>query len=319
MCGYALETRWLLLLALLVLLNACAVFDKATPGWYESRQQFPTVEGIHLHYKEYGRGDPILFIHGFGESIYTWRHLLAPLATHHRVIALDLKGFGDSPKLQDGRYTLYDQARLVYQFIVEHNLKNLTLVGHSLGGGVALVTSLYLAETSPKRQKRLILIDSIAYPQEPPGFIKVLATPILGPLFVSLVPEKVQVSSVLEMVYYHDEAIPEDAVRVYAEHLKKPGAKQAVLQTARQVIPSDIEGLSQKYSQITTPTLILWGEEDKLVPLSMGQRLHIAIPDSKLVVFENIGHAPQEEHPAGVLSAVETFLADEGKDHSQNW
>jgi pimeloyl-ACP methyl ester carboxylesterase len=96
--------------------------------------------------------------------------------------------------------TLYDQAHLVYQFIVEHNLKNLTLVGHSLGGGVALITSLYLAETSPKRQKRLILIDSIAYPQELPGFIEVLATPILGPLFVSLVPEKVQVSSVLEMV-----------------------------------------------------------------------------------------------------------------------
>jgi pimeloyl-ACP methyl ester carboxylesterase len=108
-------------------------------------------------------------------------------------------------------------------------------------------------------------------------------------------------------------------VRVYAEHLKKPGAKQTILQTARQVIPSDIEGLSQKYSQIATPTLILWGEEDELVPLSMGQRLHIAIPDSKLMVFENIGHAPQEEHPAGVLSAVEAFLADEGRDRSQNW
>lgn len=210
-------------------------------------------------------------------------------------------------------------TRLVYQFITEHDLKNLTLVGHSWGGGVALVTSLYLAETSPKRQKRLILIDSIAYPQEPPSFIKVLATPILGPLFVSLVPEKVQVNSVLEMVYYHDEAIPEDAVRVYAEHLKKPDAKQAVLQTARQVIPSDIEGLSQKYSQIATPTLILWGEEDELVPLSVGQRLHIAILDSKLVVFENIGHAPQEEYPAGVLSAVGAFLADEGRDRSQNW
>jgi hypothetical protein len=124
---------------------------------------------------------------------------------------------------------------------------------------------------------------------------------------------------VLKMVYYHDEAIPEDAVRAYAEHLKNPGAKQAVLQTARQIIPSDIERLSQKYSQITTPTLILWGEEDELVPMSMGQRLHIAIPDSKLVVFEDTGHAPKEENPAGVLSAVEAFLADEGRDHSQNW
>jgi pimeloyl-ACP methyl ester carboxylesterase len=295
-------------LALSLALSTCAVLDKSSPGWDRFEERAAVDSGLQLHYEEQGSGDPILLIHGLGLSSYTWRHWVDPLAEHHRVIAIDLKGFGKSPKPEDEEYTLYEQARLVYQFIVRHDLRNLTLIGHSYGGGVALIVSLYLAENSPHRLQRLILIDSIAYRQRLPEFIRWLATPILGPLLVSLVPEETQVRSIMALAFFREASIPEDAIEVYAKYLKERDAKHALLQSVRQIIPADIDQLAEKYSRIVQPTLILWGREDKIVPLSVGRRLSAAIPRSRLVVFEQTGHIPQEERPAEVLAAIEAFL-----------
>ncbi len=107
--------------------------------------------GKDLHYQAFGEGEPILFIHGLGMTSFTWRHITEPLARGHRVIVVDLKGFGNSPKPRDDQYSIYDQARLICGFILHHDLKKLTLVGNSLGGGVALATTLYLSAHAPER------------------------------------------------------------------------------------------------------------------------------------------------------------------------
>jgi Predicted hydrolases or acyltransferases (alpha/beta hydrolase superfamily) len=301
-------TRPLLVFLLAAFLNACAHFDTNTPGWEEFKQLMPVGTDIHLYYKELGRGDPLLLIHGFGASSYTWRHLANPLAQYNRVIRIDLKGFGESPKPIDRKYSIYDQARLVHQFIIEHELRNFTLVGNSFGGGVALVASLYLTEASPSWQKRLILIDSIGYRQKLPSFLRILATPVLGRLVMSLVPKTMQAHAIMKLAYYNNRLIPKDAVKAYATALDLPGAEYAILKTARQIIPPDIDELSKAYSKITYPTLLLWGREDEIVPLAIGQRLEEALPNSELVVLEQCGHLPQEEKPAETLAAIERFL-----------
>lgn len=99
----------LLLVCFIGALAACAVLDKDTPGWPEFQQRTRNA-GVRLHSEEYGRGEPIVFLHGLGLSTYSWRHLVGPLARHYRAILLDLKGFGNSPKPLDQEYTLYDQA-----------------------------------------------------------------------------------------------------------------------------------------------------------------------------------------------------------------
>ena len=143
---------------------------------------------VKLYYEEAGKGPPLLLIHGFGASTYTWRHIAPELAQTHRVIAVDLKGFGQSDKPFDSRYSVFDQAELLAELIEEKDLRNLTLVGHSFGGGVALVLALEANQRLEGRIARLVLLDSIAYPQQIPVFFRLLDVPLVSPLGVRMVP-----------------------------------------------------------------------------------------------------------------------------------
>ena len=303
-------TRWLLL-AMCLCLASCAVLDSSRPGYASLAQDMAPDSGLSLHYETYGHGKPVVLIHGLGVNSFTWRHLIAPLSQHHRVITLDLKGYGMSPKPDDDMYSLYDQSRLVSQFIIEHDLRNVTLVGHSYGGGVALASAVYLSRAHPGRLERLVLIDSIAYKQSLPMFVRLLATPILGPLLVHLVPETRQIRSIMELTYYDDRLIENESVELYAQSLRSPGAKNALLSTARQILPSDIEEFAQMYRELRVPTLILWGKEDEIIPLSIGQRLAFDLPNATLKVLADTGHAPQEESPKETLRLIEGFLPDQ--------
>jgi pimeloyl-ACP methyl ester carboxylesterase len=305
--------RQALCCVVILLLISCARFDRSPTGWNAFERSTLTAGPVQLHYEEHGAGEPMVFLHGFGASTYAWRYVVQPLATTTHIILLDLKGFGRSPKPRDEKYSVYDQAHLVRQFIYEHNLRNVTLVGHSFGGGVALVTALYLSETAPERLKRLILIDSISYPQPMPSFIRILATPVVGALVTSFVPIKSQVRHVLELAYYDTRQISEEAVATYAEPLRMAGTRYAMRETARQIIPPDFAELAQKYRQISVPTLILWGREDTIVPLAHGERLHHAIPNSRLIILDHCGHIPHEETPEAALHAVQAFISDTQK------
>ena len=301
--------------AAILSLSGCAVMDKNTPAWSQYRTPDQTHE-LRLASSSTGTGDPVLLIHGFGASSYSWRHIVAPLAEKYRVITIDLKGFGDSPKPQDDHYSVYEQARLVRNFIVENDLKNLHIVGHSYGGGVALAVSIYLAASHPDVQKSLVLMDNIAYPQELPGFVKVLATPILGPLLIHTLPNSFQVKDLLKKVYFNDDLIPQSAIDHYAANLAKPNAKYATLATARQILPPDLQEFSNNYANLTIPTLIIWSQEDEIVPLAVGQRLHEHLPNSRFVVLSDVGHAVQEEKPALLLPHLQHFLADQTQHHA---
>ena len=293
-------------------LSGCAVMDKNIPGWAQYRTPDQSHE-LRLASSSTGTGEPVLLIHGFGASSYSWRHIIEPLAQKYRVITIDLKGFGDSPKPRDDAYSVYEQARLVRNFILANDLKNLHIVGHSYGGGVALAVSIYLATSHPDVQKSLVLMDNIAYPQELPEFVKVLATPVLGPLLIHTLPDTLQVKALLKKVYFDDELIPQSAIDHYAANLAKPNAKYATLTTARQILPADLQEFSNNYANLKIPTLIVWSREDEIVPLAIGQRLHEDLPNSKLVVLSDVGHAVQEEKPALLLPHLRSFLEAESQ------
>jgi pimeloyl-ACP methyl ester carboxylesterase len=262
---------------------------------------------IALSFQKYGSGSPIICLHGFGASTYSWRELVPALSKNHEVYLLDLKGFGRSPKPRDGHYSIYDQSKLVLQFIAEHGLTDLTIVGHSFGGGVTLATALELEHSRPGTLRALVLIDAAAYEQSFPGFIRVLRLPLLGPLAQRIVPIGAQVRMVLRKAYFNDGLIPDASVREYAAALHEPGGKDAVRETARQLVPADVDSFSARYSSIRVPTLIIWGGHDEIVPLSVGERLHAAIAGSKFVLVPDAGHIPHEETPDVVRPVVEAF------------
>jgi len=265
---------------------------------------------VKLYYYEEGKGPPLLLIHGFGASTYTWRHVAPELAKSYRVIAVDLKGFGQSDKPFDGRYSVYDQAELLAQLIEDKDLRDLTLVGHSFGGGVALLLALEADQRLDGRITRLVLLDSIAYPQNIPVFFRLLDVPLVSQLGVRMVPPSVQARVALQIAYFDDSKIDPEEVELYAAPLKTAAGKHAIIHSARQIVPEDIAELSERYKTIALPTLILWCDHDRIVPLEVGIKLRRTLPNSTLRLVEDCGHMPQEEQPASTLALIKGFIAD---------
>lgn len=269
--------------------------------------------GIKINYYEAGQGPPVLLLHGFGACAYTWRYLIPALAAEHRVFTIDLKGHGYSDKPRDGHYAVSDQADLVADFIRAHNLHDLVVMGHSMGGGVALMTYLKLRETDPGRIKKLVLIDSAGYPQKMPKFITLAKVPGLSTLLSKLLPARIAAALVLKKCYYNKDAVTEEQVDTYAYFGSLPGAAAAVSQTARQIVPKKevMETLIAQYKTIKVPVLIIWGREDEIVPLEVGLKFKRDIPDSQLVVIPRCGHIPLEEEPRATQQAIMEFLKKE--------
>ena len=289
---------------LLLGLVCTSVFSKQTD---RSPNESCPRSSAGLYIECYGSGPPIVMLHGFGGNVYTWRHLIGPLSKSNELILIDLKGFGKSPKPKDNLYRLQDQAKLIYQFIDENNLRGLTLVGHSLGGVIALLVSLELIE-KPEALSKLVMLDSAGYRQALPTFIRILRIPIVRSIPFPSNKKKVRLS--LKKAYFHDEKITEEQVSAYAKPLDSDGAKHALVKTAKSLRPSDIEETSRRYREITVPTLIIWGRYDEVVPLKVGEKLHAAIPNSALEIIENCGHIPHEEKPDETIEKLLIFLQE---------
>ena len=268
----------------------------------------PPTTATELYYETYGGGEPVVFLHGLGSSIYTWRKLKDPLAAGNKLFLIDLKGFGQSPKPRDNRYSIQDQADLVYELMLKHDLKNLTVVGNSYGGAVSLLLAIRFCAESPNRLAKLILVDSAGYNESIPWFVKLLRTPVLGWLVIHLLPDMRLARTVLTMSYYNDKLITDAQVAAYAEPLGMKNGKYALLKAAKQAIPKDIDKFIARYPTISVPTLIIWGDEDKVIPLKIGQKLDAAIPCSKLTTLVNTGHIPQEETPIPTVELIKDFL-----------
>lgn len=263
---------------------------------------------VQLFYEEDGEGAPVLLLHGFGASTFTWRRIAPELAKNHRVIAVDLKGFGQSDKPFDSRYSVFDQAELLTELIANRDLRNLTIVGHSFGGGVALVLALSTDPRLEGRISKLVLLDTIAYPQHIPVFFRMLDMPVFSHLGVRMVPPAVQTRVALQIAYLDNSKIEDEEVETYAAPLRTAAGKHAIIHSARQIMPEGLEEISERYRTITLPTLILWCDHDRIVPLDVGLKLRRTLPNAELRIVEGCGHMPQEEQPEKTLSLIESFL-----------
>lgn len=258
-----------------------------------------------LHVETEGIGPPMVLLHGFGATLFTWRLLLPTLRQSFQVTRLDLLGCGQSAKPAGGDYSIRGHSRLLEQLLVERDMKDVTLVGHSFGGAIALYTALRLRDSG--RIGKLLLIDAPAYRQPIPLFIRALQSP-LGPALTRMVPPRVQVKAVLQLAYYEDRLVSAESISAYAAALETRGGRHALVCTARELIPPDIDDIAAQYPQLTIPTLIVWGDHDAIVPLSTGERLARDLPNATLRVIAGAGHLPHEERPAESVQAITTFL-----------
>ena len=261
-----------------------------------------------LYQEVYGSGDPILCLHGLGASMFSWRHFITPFSQNNKLILVDFKGCGKSPKPKDTHYSLEEHTDDIHKIIIEENLTKLTLVGNSLGGAVALLLAIRLSEQEPTRLAKLVLIDSAGDTDYLPAHLKLVRS-ILGKPVIYLSPAQLAAKMVLRMCYFDKKKITRKDVTAYAGAIASRGGRHALLQTARQCIPPNAEELLAKVKKIAVPTFILWGREDGIIPLEVGELLHQAIPNSVLEVIEGCGHVPHEEKPDEAIARISRFLA----------
>lgn len=265
---------------------------------------------LSLYAEERGHGSPVVLLHGLGGSTYSWRFIAPILARTHRVIALDLKGFGRSDKPFDRAYSAADQARLVAAFLTRRGLHQVTLVGHSFGGAVALLTAIQLKRHDPTRIAKLVLIDAPALPQPLTAVVAFMRQPVLPYILLTALPADIATrlalaSSSTQRLTRHYTDADADA---YAAPFYDAAARHAYIQTARQIAPPRLDTLLAAYRSVRQQTLLVWCTNDRIVPLATGQRLATLLPNARLEQIEGCNHAPTDEAPDALARSLIRFL-----------
>jgi pimeloyl-ACP methyl ester carboxylesterase len=288
-------------------------FDEARASVPHSEySHFADIDGIRLHYQEKGSGVPLVLLHGFTSSTYSWKDIFEPLSKNFRVIAVDLKGFGFSGK-PDGDYTRRAQAELVAHLLNHLKIEKAWLAGNSMGGEVALNFALQ----NPQRVTGLILIDGAGVDVKGSGSLApgYLLVPIVGRVLMALaLTSDNLVREGLEKSFYDDAKVTPERIAYYYRPLKTRDGQLAALRARTQSGQFPIE---PELPRISSPTLIIWGADDQLIPLEAGRKMNSLIKGSKLVIIERCGHVPQEEKPERVVDEIAGFVSSLQKEASK--
>ncbi len=273
--------------------------------------QFITVEGVEIHYKEQGTGPrAFLLLHGFGASTFTWREVMSGFAAHGRVIAFDRPGYGLSQRLLpgdwtgDNPYTPESQARQIIALMDALGIQQAVLVGNSAGGTISVFTYL----SYPKRVEALILLDPAIYSGGgAPAFIRPLLNlpqvRHIGPLISrSLIGDP---QNLLNLAWHDPSQITPEILAGYAKAYQVENWDKALWEFT--LASRDLD-LNARLGDIRIPTLVITGNDDRIVPTQQSVTLASEIANADLIVLPACGHVPQEECPAGVLEAVNLFI-----------
>ena len=268
-------------------------------------------QDIEIYYEKHGKGKiNVILLHGFACSHLNWHKIIHVFNPDiYTVYNIDLKGYGESSRPHDNKYSLSHQATIIEAFILKLNLRKVIVTGHSMGGGVAIY--LAISHLSIKnRLKGLILLDSAAYKDYLPLFARILKVPVLRNLvFVVMQPRRFIVRWAIRRIFYNKEKVTEDIVDAYLPYFYHKDARYVYVKTVEQLIPDNSAEMVSRFSGITLPVRIIWGENDKVIPLRLGRKLHDNIPGSELKIIPRCGHNIQEEKPAETMQFIKEFLA----------
>ena len=314
-------SAWIVrLLGIVLMLTALGVALSRAPDrpvqtlvarWAPPPSDFIELRGQLVHLRDEGpRGDaePLVLLHGTAASLHTWEGWVHELKSRRRVISLDLPGFGLTGPFT-GPYAADDYrgdtyARFVLDLLDALKLPRVALGGNSLGGEIAW----RVATLAPARVSRLILVDSSGLPFTPqsiPLGFAAARLPVVGWLSQHLLPRELVAQSVAS-VYGDPSRLTPALVDRYFELALREGNRRALGQRLRQL--GDGSDAPARLAAIRQPTLILWGERDRLIPPSTARDFAQRIAGSTLVLLPGLGHVPQEEDPARSLQPVKAFL-----------
>lgn len=270
-----------------------------------------TLHGRSVTYAEAGQGPVLLLIHGMGGTFENWQEVVEPLSRHHKVIAPDLPGHGASGP-GGGDYSIGAFAAGLRDLLLALGHKRATVVGHSLGGGIAM----QFAYQFPEMVERLVLISSGGLGPEVSPILRAATLPGAD-FFISataaigsrIVPA---LARGLATIGLRPSADLHEVIRGYGT-LTDPARRTAFLATVRAVLGTGgqrVDASDRLYLAEAMPVLILWGADDPIIPAHHGEDAHERIPGSRLEIFEGVGHMPQIETPLRFVTTLEEFLEE---------
>ncbi|MGE0712441.1 MAG: alpha/beta fold hydrolase [Planctomycetota bacterium] len=276
-------------------------------SWHPAGRYLSIGAGRQVHVVDVGQGPVVLLVHGFLHSAWTWRHTIEGLAPRYRVIAPDLLGFGKSDAGGQGAdHSLPALKSWVVAVLRALGVERLALAcGNSLGGAIAL--DLALARTLPV--ERLALSNPYLLPLPLPSLpLRLLGLQPFAPLFRATAGNPGFVRWALNATAYHRE-VDGDVLEGF-RHLERPGSHRATCETARHLAAGVRElGTRLRAAPPRAPTVVAWGQRDRLLLPGYGRRVAGLLPDARFVPFAASGHCPQEEEPEAFLALLEELLA----------
>jgi len=296
---------WGLVLAVIGLAIGFYVPDRPLDSLKESYtypdSEFIAVDGMEVHYRRTGTGPVLLLLHGTGASLHTWEGWTQELSDSCTVISLDLPAFGLTGPHPERDYSIASYVDFLEAFAKKLPLDTFHLAGNSLGGLIAWS----YATAHPERVERLILVDPSGMPNDNPTplGITLAETPVIGQLLRFITPKPLFAKSLRE-VYGDPEAVSDEVVDRYFQLFRRPGNRQAFIDRAR----SDHRVPAESLTNITAPTLILWGEKDTWIPVEHAPLFQELIPESEVITYPNLGHVPMEEAPELTAKDVRAYL-----------
>ena len=279
--------------------------------------KFIEVDGMQVHVRILGEGEPVFLLHGSFASLHTWDAWQQAMSPYYQTISLDFPGHGLTGPDSLKRYGIKDYSELVHALAQKLNIEQYHVAGNSMGGAVAMqlasdypgnVRSLNLIDAAGAPVADRTLTDSTAPKKSNSGgawIFQVARHPVFSKLLLSCTP-KFLFAMNMKQVYGDDTKVTDEVTTRYYELMLREGNRQATLDRLSQPRNSNIQ-----FERLTMPTVILWGAEDTWIPVAQGKRLQQALPGSNLVILNGMGHVPMEENPTKTVAEYLSFLGVE--------
>ncbi len=280
--------------------------EKLEAHYFSEESKYVQVQDARLHIRIKGSGTPLFLIHGSFSSLHTWGAWEDSLSRYFTTVSMDLPGHGLTGPTPSEKYSMDDYASLLFSLADSLDIDRFYVAGNSMGGGVCWKMALQ----QPMRILGMVLIDAVGSKRfsdgKKPLIFNVLESPGTAKILSRFTPRFLFRMN-MEQVFFDTEKITDEQVDRYYYLMRRAGNREATVKRLSQTgLPN-----ADRISSISCPTLIIWGREDRWIPLKTGEELHALIPNSDLIVFDQAGHVPMEEIPAPTVQATLRFLRNQ--------
>jgi pimeloyl-ACP methyl ester carboxylesterase len=306
--------KWLkfILISTLLALHGCASMGisayplaELTEKYTDNTSKFLAVDDLIIHYRDEGTGPTLVLLHGVASSLHTWDDWVKRLAPHYRIIRIDLPGHGltgNDPSVE--RYEIPYMVDKLEKFLNKLSIDDIYLAGNSLGGYISWNYALH----RPDRVKKMVLLDAAGFPQDMPFFMNLVTLPVIGELNGFMMPKFIMDMNI-KAAFGDGDKVTDELQQRYFDLTMRQGNREAIVNVLRTMKEqSHKSNLGKRVKEIQVPTLLMWGDQDEWVPLSIMKQFEEALPNSQSIVYEGVGHMPMEELPIQTSRDAHGFL-----------